>query len=787
VTQVLFEAALKSTVMLLLVFGVAMLLRRASAAARHTVWSSGFAGLLALPFLATTLPWRLEVLPAAASFVGSVGRSDGRTVAAVPSDGPTVQPSVEVSEPAVDKGPTVESVTNFPAPISQAASAESRSFDAGYWLVVLWFVGAGLVVGRVLLGWVLMMWLARRGQPLDDASWTDLLDAAERRMGIATHVRLLRGTVPMPMTSGLLRPVIVLPQTCDEWSTDRRYAVLLHELAHVRRGDLWVHFLVQAACACYWFHPLAWSAARRLRSDSERACDDLVLSAGTRASEYAGHLLQLVRHAGPGRAPAVALPMAQRSDFEGRLLAILEPELPRRPLAPLTAIATAITVAFLAVPLAAMSPTRPEVIPSESPAATEVVAAESQAPSPTPTPTPRVSVKSPKGGAPKGGGPVVSVSVDADAIAAIAQEAVSGITAAIAQHAPRMAQHVSSAAVKGLVTALADVDIEVRRHAAQALGGMESSDTAAINALSQALTRDADPGVRKTAAWALGEIEDSRAVTALVTALRNDKDVEVRKTAAWALGQIESPLAIDGLGAALKDSSPEVRKTAVWALGEIEDARAVPVLVPFLKDTDVEIRKTAVWALGQIESAEAVTALATLTRDPNQEVRKQVAWALGEIESSTAIDPLTVMVKDADVEVRATAVWALGQIEDPRAAPAVASVLTDANAEVRQKAAWAMGEIGARTAPPALIAALKDSDREVRKTAAWALGEIGDPAAVPGLSLLLKDSDNEIRRTALWALGEIGDETAYDAIVAALKDGDPEVRRAAAQALGKRH
>ena len=59
-TQVLFEAALKATVMLLLVFGVAFLLRRASAAARHTVWSSGFAGLLALPFLATTLPWRRE-------------------------------------------------------------------------------------------------------------------------------------------------------------------------------------------------------------------------------------------------------------------------------------------------------------------------------------------------------------------------------------------------------------------------------------------------------------------------------------------------------------------------------------------------------------------------------------------------------------------------------------------------------------------------------------------------------------------------------------------------------
>jgi HEAT repeat protein len=785
VTQVLFEAALKATVMLLLVFGVAALLRRASAAARHTVWSSGFAGLVALPLLATTLPWRLEVLPAAASVV----------VPAPAFDAAEGEPLGVINETLNDERPTAEAAVNLMPPAAPSGSSVSQPSNPGSWLVALWLVGAVLVIGRLVLGWFLMAWLSRRGQPLTDAGWTDLLDAAERRMGITTHVRLMKnGQVPMPMTSGLLRPVIVLPADCDDWTADRRFAVLLHELAHVRRGDLWVHFLVQAACACYWFHPLAWSAARRLRSDSERACDDLVLGAGTRASEYAGHLLQLVRRAGHVRAPAVALPMAQRSDFEGRLLAILEPGVSRRPTGPLTALATAVTTLFLAVPLAAMSPTRTAL------AASDLAALESAAqdPMPTPTPTPRAhargkrriasasaSVSTSTSASAALADAHVSVNVDGAAIAEIASEAVRGVASAIAEHAPRLAQKVSDAAVRGLVDALRDSDIEVRRHAAEALGGIE--DTAAINALAEALTRDSDASVRKTAAWALGEIEDARAVAALVAALRNDKDMEVRKTAAWALGQIESPAAIEGLGAALGDASPEVRKTAVWALGEIEDARAVPVLLPFLKDGDIDIRKTAVWALGQIESPAAVAGLATLSRDPSAEVRKQVAWALGEIESAAAIDPLTAMVRDEDVEVRATVVWALGQIEDPRAAPAVATALSDANADVRQKAAWALGEIDVRQAPPALIAALKDGDRDVRKTAAWAIGEIGDPAGVPGLALLLKDADNEIRRTALWALGEIGDTTAYDAIVAALKDGDPQVRRAAAEALGRRH
>ena len=65
---------------------------------------------------------------------------------------------------------------------------------------------------------------------------------------------------------------------------------------------------------------------------------------------------------------------------------------------------------------------------------------------------------------------MVTVNVDADAIAKVAQEAARSVTAVIADYAPQIAQRASSAAIKGLVTAMADVDIEVRRNAARALG-----------------------------------------------------------------------------------------------------------------------------------------------------------------------------------------------------------------------------------------------------------------------------------------------------------------------------
>ena len=189
----------------------------------------------------------------------------------------------------------------------------------------LWALGALLLFGLQAVAVFRRRRIAQRARPVDEAVWIEALDGARRELGLGRRPRLLvSAEAPVPMTWGLVRPVILLPEAALLADAERRREVLLHELTHVLRADHTAQRLGQLAAALHWPNPLAWRALRRLRAESELACDDRVLIAGIRPSTYAAHLLDVARGLGRGRVPADALAMARRLPLSGRIEAILD-------------------------------------------------------------------------------------------------------------------------------------------------------------------------------------------------------------------------------------------------------------------------------------------------------------------------------------------------------------------------------------------------------------------------------------------------------------------------------
>lgn len=830
----LLSAGARGALLLMVVLVAGLALRKASAATRHALWGAAFLVVLLLP-LSGLLPWRLPVLPATGVVEAPVR---GDALAAPPGALPmreSPDPAQKTAWPRLDGPGAQRSTPAQPGPVSGASDVEADphvaltgvqdatadaqtglvapgalrrlaaalSGDAGALpsaLLIAWLTGVLLVGGRLVAGHWLVHRMIQRSEPVADSGWTTPLWESADRLDVATDVALRRsGEAAIPFATGVLRPTIVLPASADAWDEDRRRAVLMHELAHVRRRDLLLHYLARWACVLYWFNPLAWIGARRLRAESERAADDLVLGAGTRPSDYADHLLQIVAAVGGRSMPAPALPLAQRREFEGRMLAILEPHRTRTGPSRLQSAGMVGAVVLLALPLAALAPA--DIGHRDDAAARGEVAdertagpARSEAPAPKPDarPNPMADPDSgpdaqPDAWSNRNSNLNTNSNTNSDSDSDSGDERDSA--------ADRYAEGLMTAAgvAAGLLDAgsfdvvmrqVNDGKVEVRMKAAQELGSVDE-DPRAVQALIQLLEGDPVADVRRAAALALGEMEATAAVPALSRALLEDDSADVRMAAAWALGEIEDPAAAGALATAIGDSSEEVSEAAIWALGEIEDPQAVPALIDALTSGNVLAARKAAWALGEIEDPAAVDALiATLGRSGDAEVRRFSAWALAEIEDPRAAEALARALNDDDAEVRSAAIRGLAEMDDPAAVPGLVRALSDRDPEVRAYAAWALGEIRMERAPEQLLQALRDDSPKVRAAAAHALAEIEDPASVPGLVAALDDPSGDVREMAAHALAELDTDEAIEALVKALSDGDPNVRRRAAEAIG---
>ncbi len=228
--------------------------------------------------------------------------------------GAVLLPVIELSLPALYLGipKTWEALENTPARWLQLALG-------------VWAVGVLVWAVRFVPGFWALRSVARHGERWSTPETTRALADAARLAGVTRPVTLLRSdAVDVPVTWGVGRPFVALPIAAATWTEERLRLVLVHELVHVRRQDVVVEGFLWLAGALYWFHPAVRLAARRLRLERERACDEAVLATGARASVYCEHLVEILRAATRhSRGAVVGAAMASPCTLEHRVRALL--------------------------------------------------------------------------------------------------------------------------------------------------------------------------------------------------------------------------------------------------------------------------------------------------------------------------------------------------------------------------------------------------------------------------------------------------------------------------------
>jgi beta-lactamase regulating signal transducer with metallopeptidase domain len=197
----------------------------------------------------------------------------------------------------------------------------------GIFLFLAWVLAAFVAVLRLLIGLWRLRQLRRScvaidGTKLDGAIGKALADfAAARSVTLATSERM-----SVPTAIGFFRPMIVIPGwALRELTPSELNIILLHEFAHLRRGDAWTNLLQKTVRALFLFHPAVWWIENRLSLEREMACDDRVLAETANPRGYAQCLIGLLEKGVARRSVAMAQAVVHRvSEASLRLAQILD-------------------------------------------------------------------------------------------------------------------------------------------------------------------------------------------------------------------------------------------------------------------------------------------------------------------------------------------------------------------------------------------------------------------------------------------------------------------------------
>ncbi len=294
----MMDSAVRS---LLLAFFLAVVLagyRVHAVPAKLLAWRGMLLVALAMPLLillspALPLPvrvpafWQVAASPAAYASRRSVVTQDAPSPAirsdrisdSIKHQRGAVAPSTPAGELHLTADPRV---SRSPFPWILLASAL-------YWTVAAFFLA------RLFLGMYFGVRLARAAAPIGDAEALRMLEAASREAGLRKLPLLSEsGALRVPVTCGISRPAILLPDSWRDWDGDRLRAVLAHEISHVARRDSLVQLVALLHRAVFWFSPLSWWLDHHLSGLAEQASDEAALAAGADRTCYAETLVDFL-------------------------------------------------------------------------------------------------------------------------------------------------------------------------------------------------------------------------------------------------------------------------------------------------------------------------------------------------------------------------------------------------------------------------------------------------------------------------------------------------------------
>ncbi len=274
----------QSALLVIVLFAVDLLLRkRVRAVFRYCVWLLVLVKLVLPPTL--SLPtgvgyWAADHIPSALNVSSRPFDAPRLEFAGASGERLHVEPSGDLA-----KGDPLAVATNVPL--------ATLTWQAV--LFALWVVGVLAFLALLFQRARFIRALIAAGNPAKE-EFAGLLEECRRLIGVRSNTRLsISEAIPSPAVCGFFRPTIVIPAALvDKLSPEGLRAILIHELAHIKRGDLWVNSIQTFLQIVYFYNPFVWFANSAIRRVCEEAVDETVLvTLGGRAKDYSNTLIDI--------------------------------------------------------------------------------------------------------------------------------------------------------------------------------------------------------------------------------------------------------------------------------------------------------------------------------------------------------------------------------------------------------------------------------------------------------------------------------------------------------------